>query len=92
MHLPTVCVFVMTALIFLLCSLGPHLIELTTTESAWYALIILVLALMLAVTYSIIALHEQNTVGLRYKVRSLMKIKNKIFQRSLNSRILFLVL
>ena len=58
----------MTALIFLLCSLGPHLIELATTESAWYALIIFVLALMLAVTYSIIALHEQNTAGLRYKV------------------------
>lgn len=68
MHLPTVCVFVMTALIFLLCSLGPQLIELATTESAWYALIILVLALTLAFTYTIIALHEQNTAGLRYKV------------------------
>ena len=66
--MPTVCVFVMTALIFLLCSLGPHLIELATSESAWYALIILILAVALAVTYTIIALHEQNTVGLRYKV------------------------
>lgn len=63
----------MTALIFLLCSLGPHLIDLATSESGWYWLIILVLALMLAVAYSIIALHEQNTVGLRYKVSSLIQ-------------------
>lgn len=65
--LSTNCVFIMITLIFILCSLGPHLVELSS-QNKFYGFIIFVLALMLAITFAIIALHEQNMTGLRYKV------------------------
>ena len=65
--LPTICTFVMVALIFIICSTGPHLVELSH-DNGYYALIIFILAVMLAIAFAIIALHEQNTSGLRYKV------------------------
>lgn len=65
--LPTICVFIMIGLMFILCSLGPHLVELSQDNGYW-ALVIFILAAALAITFAIIALHEQNITNLRYKV------------------------
>lgn len=88
--LPTICVFIMIGLMFILCSIGPHLVELSQ-ENGYYAFIILILAVMLAITFAIIALHEQNTVGLRYKV-GLICNDAQLLHHLLHNQLLLIIL
>ncbi|XP_015792595.1 cationic amino acid transporter 4-like [Tetranychus urticae] len=65
--MPTICVFIMVKVIFLLCALGPLLIKASENNKLWLG-VIAILAIILALSFAIIALHEQNTSSLRYKV------------------------
>ncbi|RWS10631.1 cationic amino acid transporter 4-like protein [Dinothrombium tinctorium] len=63
----TIYVAIMVCFIFVLCALGPTLLKEAKQNGAWN-IVIAVLAIVIAITFTLIALQEQNTSALRYKV------------------------